>query len=298
MYLGEQIIEVDDVGICVESMGDPADPAIVLLHGAGESMLTWDDAFVGRLVAGDRRVIRYDSRDAGRSTVYPVGAPAYGLRDLVSDLAALIEALGLGRVHLVGMSQGAAVAQLAALEHPDLVASLSLASGTPGGPGHEQVDLPGMSPGLEAYFGDEPVAPDWSDRDAVVEYLIAVTRPFAAATRPFDIRAQRRRARRVVDRAIDIAAQLSNPFLIDAGDPWRERLRQIRIPTLVLHGTEDPFLPIEHGRALAAEIADARLVPLEGTGHEVFPLHTWDVVVPEVLAHTSVRRVAGQRPVT
>lgn len=293
MQIDERTLEINDVNLCVQSIGDPSDPAVVLLHGAGESMLAWDDAFVEQLVVGGRRVIRYDSRDAGRSIVYPVGAPTYGLRDLVADLAALVETLDLPRVHVVGMSQGSAVAQLAALDHPGIIASLSLASGTPGGPGHEQSDLPGMSPELEAYFEDEPAAPDWSDRDAVVEYVLEVTRPFAAVTQPFDIPAQRRQAQRVVDRAIDIAAQLSNPFLIDAGSPWRDRLNQIQIPTLVLHGTEDPFFPIEHGRALAAEITGARLVPLKGTGHEVFPRHTWDIVVPELLAHTSSRRAVG-----
>lgn len=293
MHIDEQTLGVNGVDLRVQTIGDPSDPAVVLLHGAGESMLAWDDAFVARLVAGGRRVIRYDSRDAGRSTVHPVGAPGYGLRDLVTDLVVLVDRLGLGRVHVVGMSQGSAVAQLAALDHPGMLASLSLASGTPGGPGHEQSDLPGMSPELASFFEDEPAAPDWSDRDAVVEYVLEVTRPFAATSRPFDTAAQRRQARRVVDRASDIAAQLSNPFLIDAGSPWRDRLNRIRIPTLVLHGTEDPFFPIEHGRALAAEIAGARLVPLEATGHEVFPRHTWDIVVPELLAHTSPHRDMG-----
>lgn len=293
MHIDEGKMEINGVELWTQSIGDPADPAVVLLHGAGESLLTWDDAFVERLVVGGRRVIRYDSRDAGRSTAYPVGAPAYGLRDLVADLAALVAALDLSSVHVVGMSQGSAVAQLAALDHPGIVASLSLASGSPGGPGHEQSDLPGMSPELASYFEEETAAPDWSDRDAVIEYLVEVTRPFAAVTRPFDVPAQRRQARRFVDHATDIAAQLSNPFLIDAGFPWRNRLNQIQIPTLVLHGTEDPFFPIEHGRALAAEIAGARLVPLEGTGHEVFPRHTWDIVVPELLAHTAPGREAS-----
>lgn len=283
----ERIIRVNDVDLCVASAGDPGDPAIVLLHGAGESLLAWEPGFVERLVAGGRYVVRVDSRDAGRSTTFPVGEPGYGLDDLVADTAALIRELGIGRAHLVGMSQGSAVAQLLTLDHPELVASLTIASGTPGGPGHTQSDLPGISPELEKYFAAEEPAPDWADRDAVVDYLVEGMRPFAARSRPFDTAAQRAQAELVVDRAANIAAQLTNPYLIDAGLPWRDRLGDIAIPTLVLHGDEDPLFPIEHGRALAAEIPGARFVPLERTGHETLPSHTWDAVVPEILSHTA-----------
>ncbi|WP_107655985.1 alpha/beta fold hydrolase [Nocardia suismassiliense] len=287
MGTNEHTIAVNGVDLCVQGFGNPADPAVLLLHGAGESMLAWDVEFVQRFAADRRYVVRYDSRDAGRSTTYPVGAPTYGLRDLVADAAGLITVLGLGKAHLVGMSQGSAVAQLLALDHPELVASLAVASGTPGGPGHVQSDLPGMTPELAAYFDAEAPTPDWHDRNAVVEYLAESMRPFAAATRPFDLETQREQARRVVDRANNIGAQLTNPYLLDPGAPWRNRLGQIAVPALVLHGTEDPLFPIGHGQALAAEITGSRFVALEQTGHEVFPPHTWDVVVPELLAHTA-----------
>jgi pimeloyl-ACP methyl ester carboxylesterase len=96
-------------------------------------------------------------------------------------------------------------------------------------------------------------------------------------------------AARIVDRTTHIAAQLTNPFLISAGEPWRDRLSRITAPTLVLHGTEDPMFPIGHGEALAVEIPGARFIPLEQTGHEVFPRHQWDVVVPAILDHTAHR---------
>ncbi|RKS79449.1 pimeloyl-ACP methyl ester carboxylesterase [Actinomadura pelletieri DSM 43383] len=289
MSTGERIVKVNGVELCVEASGDPADPAVLLIHGAGHSLTAWDEEFVNRLVAGGRRVIRHDSRDAGRSTAYPVGSPAYGLRDLVADAAALLDALGVTAAHVVGMSQGAAVAQLLALDHTDRVASLTLASGTPGGPGHHHPDLPGMSREIQQLFADEPAEPDWSDRAAVIDYLVEAERPFAARSRPFDRDGMRAAAERVVDRTVDVAAQLTNPFLIDAGEPWRGRLGEVGVPTLVFHGTEDPFFPVGHGRALAAEIPGARFIPLEGTGHEVFPRHRWDVVVPAILDHTAGR---------
>ncbi|MFD8696020.1 alpha/beta fold hydrolase [Kitasatospora purpeofusca] len=299
-------VEVDGAELAAEVHGDPADPAILLIHGAGHCRLNWPDGFVRRLVEGGRCVVRYDARDAGASTTFPVGAPPYALPDLTEDAAAVIDALGLGRAHVLGMSQGAAVGQLLALGHPDRVATLALASGTPGIPGQEQPDLPPVSDRLAAFFAqveqDAQDAEDAQDarggkaeqdaaaaREAVVESIVEGERPFAAVSRPFDEDGVRRLAARIVDHARDLAAQSTNPYLLDAGTPWRARLGAITAPTLVLHGEEDPLFAPEHGRALAAEIPGARFLALPGTGHEVFPEHTWDTVVPALLAHTANR---------
>ncbi|WP_405651096.1 alpha/beta fold hydrolase [Streptomyces sp. RK9] len=281
----EHLIRTNGVELCAETFGDPADVPLLLIHGAGHSMQAWDEEFVLRLVAGGRHVIRYDSRDAGRSTGYPAGKPPYDLRALVADAAGLLDGFRLPSAEIVGMSQGAAVAQLLALDHPDRVAALALASSTPGGPGHDQSDLPPISEALLAVFAEEAAEPDWDDRAAVVEYLVEGERPFAARSRPFDTDAVRAQAERLVDHARDIAAQVTNPYLLDAGEPWRDRLGAITAPTLVLHGTEDPLFPLEHGRALAAEIPGARFLAMEQTGHEVFPRAVWDEVVPALLAN-------------
>jgi pimeloyl-ACP methyl ester carboxylesterase len=173
------------------------------------------------------------------------------------------------------------------------VLSLTLTCSTSGGPGHSYDDLPPMSAELSAFFSGGLAEPDWSDRAAIIDYLVAVYRPFASAARVFDEAGMRALAGRIFDRTKDLAAQLTNPFLIDAGQPWRERLGRIQVPTLVLHGADDPLLPVEHGAALAAEIPGAGLVVLERTGHEVFPPHTWDLVVTTILAHTALGQKAG-----
>lgn len=286
---GDHIVQANGVDLCVETFGDPADPAIVLIHGAGNSMLSWDEEFCERLAAGPRFVVRYDSRDAGRSETHVPGAPPYALRDLVADSVGLLDTFGMESAHFVGLSLGAAIAQLLALDHPDRVASLTLASSTPGGPGHANPDLPAMSEELQAFFTDEPAEPDWSDRAAVIDYLVDAERPFAARSRPFDEAAMRDLAGRVFDRSADIAASLTNAFMLDVGDPWRQRLAEVAAPTLVVHGTEDPLFPYGHARALANEIPAAELRALEQTGHEYFPRATWDLVVPAILRHTSGR---------
>jgi pimeloyl-ACP methyl ester carboxylesterase len=276
--MGERTVHANGVELCAESFGDPADPAILLIHGAGNSMLSWEEALCARLAAGGRLVVRYDSRDAGRSVTYEPGAPPYALSDLVADAVGLVDALGLARGHLVGMSTGGVIAQLAALDHPGRVASLTLASTTPGIPGEETADLPGPS------VAAEPATPDWTDRAAVIEYIVEAERPYAAR---FYEAAARKLATRVADRATDIAASLTNPFRADADAVLRPRLGDIAAPTLVLHGIDDPMFPYRHAVALADEIPGAELIPLANTGHEYFPPATWDVVVPAILRHTA-----------
>jgi pimeloyl-ACP methyl ester carboxylesterase len=288
--LNDRILHVNGVDLSVETFGDPAEPAILLIHGAGSSMLSWDEDLCERLAAGPRFVIRYDLRDAGRSVTYEPGAPQYALRDLVADAVGLLDSFGLESAHLVGMSAGAAIAQLVALDHPDRVASLTLASSTPGIPGQETRDLPAVSEELKAFLTHEPPEPNWADRAAVIDYLVEAERPYAARSRPFDEAAMRDLAGRIFDRSANVAANLTNPFIVDAGDPWRQRLGQVAAPTLVVHGTEDPLFPYGHALALAQEIPGAELLALEQTGHEHFPRATWDVVVPAILRHTSGRQ--------
>jgi pimeloyl-ACP methyl ester carboxylesterase len=281
---GERMVKVNGVDLCVETFGDHRDPAVLLIMGAAASMLWWEDEFCERLASGGRFVLRYDHRDTGRSVTYPPGAPGYTGDDLVADAAGILDALGVTSAHVVGMSMGGGIAQRLALDSPDRVLSLTLLSTSPGsGP-----DLPPMSDELRAHFASPPPEPDWSDREAVIDYLVEDERAHAARSRPFDEAARRELAGRNVDRSVDIAASMTNHFVLEGGESGRERLGGIRAPTLILHGTEDPLFPIGHAQALEREIPDARLVPLEQTGHEL-PRAAWDVVVPAILEHTSPR---------
>jgi pimeloyl-ACP methyl ester carboxylesterase len=278
----ERIVQANGVELCVETFGDPADPAILLIAGGMGSMLSWEEEFCERLAAGGRYVIRYDQRDTGRSVTYEPGSPQYTGPDLVTDVAGILDALGVARAHIVGISMGGGVAQFLALDYPDRVASLTLISTSPSG---SDADLPGMSGRLRAHFAEPPAEPDWSDRDAVIEYLVEDARPYASVSVPFDEAPWRELAGRDFDRSINIASS-ANHFLAEGGGRWRERLGEVRAPTLVLHGAEDPFFPIEHGIALAREIPGADLLALEQMGHEL-PRRVWGIVVPAILRHTS-----------
>jgi pimeloyl-ACP methyl ester carboxylesterase len=295
---GDYIVQANGVDLCIESFGDPADPAILLIHGAGSSMLSWDEELCERLAAGRRFVIRYDSRDASRSVTYEPAAPQYALGDLVADAVGLLDSFGLASAHLVGMSAGAAIAQLVALDHPDRVASLTLALVDPRYPRPRDSRPSGDLRGAQGRH-HAPAAGARLGRSRGRDRLpgrgrAPVCRPFA----PFDEAAMRDLAGRVFDRSANIAANLTNPFILDAGDPWRQRLGQVAAPTLVVHGSEDPLFPYGHALVLAREIPGAHLLALEQTGHEYFPRATWDLVVPAILRHTSGRprsRTHGSR---
>ena len=245
----------------------------------------WEDGFCERLMAGSRFVIRYDHRDTGRSVSYEPGAAPYSLRDLAEDAVGLLDAFGLESAHLVGMSMGGWIGQLVALDHPDRVASLTLISTSPTA-GPSDPDLPEMSEELQAFFAEEASEPDWSDRDAVIDYIVEGERPFAGS-RPFNEAAIREIAARAFDRTTNFASSITNHAGIDSGDRWRERLGEVSAPTLVIHGTEDPMYPYGNAVVLAKEIPGARLLALERVGHEVPPRDLWDVVVPAILRHTA-----------
>ena len=284
MEPNERIVRANGVDLCVQTFGDKADSPILLVMGGASSMDWWEDGFCERLMAGSRFVVRYDHRDTGRSVSYEPGAAPYSLRDLAEDAVGLLDAFGLESAHLVGMSVGGWIGQLVALDHPDRVASLTLISTSPAaGPGDP--DLPGMSEQLRAFFAEEAPEPDWSDRDAVIDYIVEGERPFAGS-RPFDEPAIREIAARVFDRTTNLASGITNHAGIDSGDRWRERLGELSVPTLVIHGTEDPMFPYGNAVALAKEIPGARLLALERVGHEVPPRDLWDVVVPAILRHT------------
>jgi pimeloyl-ACP methyl ester carboxylesterase len=248
----------------------------------------WPPAFCRLLADGGRYVLRYDHRDTGRSTTGAVGAPAYAGDALRRDLVGLLCALGYGRAHLVGVSMGGGIAQAVALQHAELVASLTLiATSAVGGVG---VQVPPI-PALQARFAEPPPDPKWGDRDQVVDWFVEGERAFAG---PLGIDADDARAAAgsVFDRSHDIAAA-GNHWLVvgddagggDDGGPDLD-VRDIDLPTLVVHGSHDPLFPLPHGRALAGRIPGARLLVVQGMGHQVPPRRTWPTVVPAVLALT------------
>ena len=274
----------DGVELWAESIGDREHPALLLIGGAAWSMDWWEDDLCGRLVERGRRVVRFDNRDTGRSSSWPPGEPGYTGEDLVTDAIAVLDAFGIGRAHLVGVSMGGGIAQCVALDHGERAATLTLMSASP--IAHEGRDLPGMTPALKELFADPPPEPDWGDREAVIAYIVDAERVFAGPG-DHDEAHLRRLAGRVFDRSDDIAASMINHWLLGGDGRERPSLGTLAgLPTLVMHGTHDPLFPLEHGRALAELIPGARFVELDGAGHGLAPRRLWDLVVDELTEHT------------
>jgi pimeloyl-ACP methyl ester carboxylesterase len=287
--VAERLIQANDVELCTEAFGDPADPPILLVMGIGASMLWWEEAFCRMLADGGRFVIRYDHRDTGRSVTYEPGRPDYTGADLVDDAAALLGAYGIAWAHVVGVSAGGAFAQLLAVDFADRVLSLVLISTSTALPGERE--LPPPTEGFTRFVATAEV--DWSDAASVIEYLVDYSRVLAGGQRPFDEAAARELVRRDVERARNFAAA-QNHDVLPQGEPSGKPLSSIAVPTLVIHGSADPMFPLEHGEALAEEILPARLLTLDGAGHGV-DRADWETVVGAIVEHTApTERVRAQ----
>lgn len=260
--------ETNGVRLGAEHFGDPAAP--LLLCAGGTTMLSWPDELCTALAQGGRHVVRYDLRDSGTSTTIDPQNPAYTLRDLAADAVGLARALDDRPAHLAGIGVGGLVAQVAALDHPDAFSALTLVGTRPVAPGPVDADLPDHDKATMARLFSRR-KPDWSDRSAVAEYAAG-----GADILGDDPAAASSLAARVWDRtpgaqpAVHMANQLGMTFSrLDCRPRWRERLADLALPALVVHGRRDPFFPVGNGEALAREIPGARLLVLEDASRAI-----------------------------
>jgi pimeloyl-ACP methyl ester carboxylesterase len=281
----ERTIRIDGVELATQAFGDPARPAVLLIMGAMASMLWWPQEFCERLAGHGRHVIRYDNRDTGLSTKYPPGAAPYSGDDMADDAVRVLDGHGIAAAHLVGMSMGGALAQRAALRHPSRVLSLTVISSSPVG-----IDTSRL-PGPSAAYREHAAAGagvDWSDRAEAIESMVAESRVIAGTAHPFDEARVRRLVERDFDRAGGYASATNHFNLKDSGER-RAGIDALKAPLLVIHGTADPMFPIEHGIALSKAVKGARLVRIEGGGHELNSAD-WDTIVGAVVGHTRIAR--------
>lgn len=274
-------IDVHGVELGAESFGD-ADAPLLLCAGA-PTLLSWPDALCEALAHGGRHVVRFDLRDAGTSTSGDPEEPGYTLRDLAADAAALAARLDDRPAHLAGIGVSGMLAQVAVLEHPGAFSALTLVGTRPVAPGPVDDDLPDHDDAVMGPLFSRP-APDWTDRRAVAEHAAA-----GAVLLGDDPGPAREVAGRIWDRtagsspAVQMANQLGMVFSrLDCAPRWRERLGEVAVPTLVVHGRRDPFFPLGNGEALAREIPGARLLVLEDASTAI-PAEDVDAVAAAML---------------
>ena len=271
------LVTSGELRLWVERIGDPADPAVLLIAGAEAQAIGWPSALVDRLVAGGLQVIRYDHRDTGESDSVDFDESPYSMVDLVEDAVAVLDGLDVESAHVLGASMGGVIAQWLAATHPDRVLTLTLMSTTAAG----RRDLP--PPDASFLVRSEEIAtlPRGSDEERV-EADVQVYELMNGGRLPFDEEAARDLARRHFARARDWAKSANHRRI---GEQRTEppALTAIRAPTLVIVGEADPIFPPAHAEALADGIPGARAVRVPGLGHTYFtpglPEHLADQIL-------------------
>lgn len=273
-------IDSADVSLATESFGRPGDPALVLVMGATASMLGWPEALCRALAGRELFVVRFDHRDTGESTTVPPGEASYSVEDMAGDVLAVMDGYGIRRGHLAGMSLGGYIAQMVALQAPKRVASLTLIASEP--LGWDGEPLPHISEEFLGHFA-ALASLDWADRAAVADFLVESERLCAGSGAPFDAAAARAVALRVLERTKS-PASMFNHGSVTTREDWTGSFRRIACPVLVIHGDEDPILPVENGRAVAAGIPGAQIEVLQRVGHEL-PSPRLDRIAKRIAGH-------------
>lgn len=277
----ETILQFDEIEICTETFGNPDDPAILLIMGASASMTWWDEEFCMRLAAKKRFVIRFDNRDVGRSTAYEPGTINYNVLDMVDDALKVLDYYSIAKAHVVGMSLGGMIAQLIAITHPERTLTITtIASGI----WDDDPALPGLDEKILQYHSSAGNI-DWTDRNSVIKYMVNEWKLLNGSTHAFNEARAKKLAETEFTRANNLLSMF-NHAMLKGGEEYYGRVNKIKQPALIIHGDEDPVLPLPHAKAVANSIAGAKLIILEGRGHEIH-FKDWDIVINEIKKHTA-----------
>jgi pimeloyl-ACP methyl ester carboxylesterase len=286
---------VNGIEIYHETIGDPTDPTVLLIMGLGTQMIGWDIEFCRSLADRGFHVVRYDNRDVGLSTHFdepvdlmgllgsfaggdPVDVP-YLLTDMAADAAGLLDHLDVEQAHVAGVSMGGMIAQTLAIEHADRVLTLASIMSTTGDP---DVGAP-TAEAMQAIM-----APPATTREEAADTFVMHAHTWGS---PAYIDEDRLRAisRAAYDRAHDPEGGARQLAAVLSSGSRSEALRNLAIPTLVIHGTEDKLVQPSGGERTAEVIPDAKLVMIEGMGHDL-PPQLWPQVIDAIAAHAAAER--------
>ena len=262
-----------------DAFGDPADPALLMINGLGSQCINYADEWCEMFAGRGFHVIRFDNRDVGLSTSF-AGAPTdehgavYRLSDMARDALAVLDACGVERAHVMGLSMGGMIAQTLAIEHPDRLLSMTSVMSTTGEP-----EYMGSSPEAAALLTGPPA----TDRASYIANHVAGMRVWGSPAFADEAR-WRESAGRAFDRSFTPDGTTRQYFAVGASGSRAEGLRSVRVPTLVIHGSADTLIDPSGGRRTAELVPGARFELIEGMGHD-YPPQLWERWVDLVTDH-------------
>ena len=281
-----ETVKANGIEIAYETFGDPGARPLLLVMGLGAQMLVWHDDLCSAFVDRGFHVIRYDNRDVGLSThLHDAPAPdvmaalagdhssaSYTLDDMADDAIGLLDELSIRSAHVVGASMGGMIAQTIAIRHADRVRSLTSIMSTP-------------APGVGAATPEASaalLAPPATNREAAIERALAASKVIGSPGYPADEEWMKWATGEAYDRGFDPAGVARQLVAIQASGDRRPGLAQVQVPTLVIHGADDPLVQLEGGEATARAVPDAELLVIPGMGHSL-PRQVWPQIVDAIV---------------
>jgi pimeloyl-ACP methyl ester carboxylesterase len=273
-----------------ETFGDSAARPLLLIGGLADQLIHWDNELCSDLSERGHYVIRFDNRDTGLSTKFDqegvpdLGAlargekgPLYTLEDMADDAVGLLDALDIRKAHICGASMGGMIAQTIAIRHPSRILSLISIYSTTG-----STDLPPPKPEMMQRL--QTPAP--LERNTYIEYMVDLFKAMAGPGFAFDGAWTRIITARAYDRSFSPQGTIRQIAAIMTQTNRKKALASVTVPTLVIHGTDDPVVPVEAGRDTAEAIPGAQLMLIEGMGHDLPHGGAWPRIVEAITAHT------------
>jgi pimeloyl-ACP methyl ester carboxylesterase len=282
------------IDIEYETFGNKSARPLLLVMGLSAQMVFWDTQFCQQLVERGHFVIRFDNRDVGLSSkIDAAGVPdvmaaisarmqgekitaPYTINDMAADSIGLLDSLGIDKAHVCGASMGGMIAQTIAIAYPKRVSSLISIMSTTGNP-----NLPQGKPEVMSVL----LAPPPSEREAAIEQGVRVWRTISGPGFPFDEEWTRRIVALAYDRCYHPEGAMRQLTAIMAQDDRTDALKHITTPVLVIHGADDPLVPVEGGKATAEAVPNSSLLIIEGMGHSL-PQPAWPQIIDAIASHT------------
>jgi len=287
-------LNANNITIEYDTFGDRDDKPLLLVMGLGAQMIAWDEKFCEQLASSGHYVIRYDNRDVGLSTRFhdhgepdletlvmqlltdsPVDVP-YTLEDMAMDGMSLLSELEIERAHICGASLGGMIVQTMAIEHPERVLSMTSIMSTTGNP-----LLPPATPEAMEALTSERV----DDPDHAMDRAVEVNKVIGSPGFPRDEERLRKKGLEAYERGYYPAGVNRQMAAVITNGDRSEKLRQLKVPAMIIHGADDPLVPVTGGIDTHENISGSELIIIDGMGHDL-PMGAWDEIIAGITSVT------------